>query len=71
MRKADALLAAAVASYPEGDSHTHRGCYRFYRVFTKRELESMRDDYSMRIHARKDGCIRVTVTRKKPIGMAP
>ena len=67
MKKADALLAAAVCVYPEGDGRNSQDCYVMYRTFTEDELDLMWTTYSMRVRHNKDGSIRVVVTRKRPI----
>lgn len=68
MKETDALLAAAVCSYPEGSYENSADCYVEYRTFTVDELELMRDIYSMRVRHNKNGTIRVTVSRKRPFG---
>ena len=67
MKEADALLAAAVSTYPENAYHNPDGCYVQCRTFTEAELSLMRDSYSMRVRRNKNGSIRVTVSRKAPI----
>lgn len=69
MKKADALLAAAVSVYPENSYHNSESCYVQYRTFTAAELGLMQASYKMRVKRNRGGSIRVTVTRKEPIGI--
>ncbi len=63
MKPEKALLAAAIGHGIEG---WMEGKSTFYRVFTEAELTRMANGWTMRIHKRKDGSLRVAVTKKIP-----